>query len=152
FALGAPFLHLLHRLAVVVQAEVPGAAAERLDFQPRRLVAYRAALLQPEDVTALRQREGLVARFRVVGLRVGFPARAADEPFAGFFRPDDPQHVRRAVLLGPPRFFADFAGTEDAVLVHPFPDDFGEIFFLLVDLGPGFVEEFARVADHFRLG
>src|SRR5262249_28010285 len=119
FALGAPFLHLLHRLAVVVQAEVPGAAAEGLDFQPRGLVADRAALLQPEDVAALRQREGLVARFRIVGLRFGFPARAADEPFAGFFRPDDPQHVGRAVLLGPPRFLADLAGAEDAVLVHP---------------------------------
>src|SRR6202012_3870689 len=75
FALRPPFLHLLHRLAVVVQAEVPRTAAEGLHFQPRSLVADRAALLEPEDVAALGQREGLVARFRIVGLGVGFPAR-----------------------------------------------------------------------------
>src|SRR6202012_869254 len=93
FALGPTFLHLLHRLAVVVQAEVPRTAAEGLHFEPRGLIADRAALLEPEDVAALRQREGLIARFRIVGLRVGFPAAAADEAFARFFRPDDAQHV-----------------------------------------------------------
>src|SRR5215467_12928982 len=93
FALRPAFLHLLHRLAVVVQAEVPGAAAEGLDFEPRGLVADRAAFLEFEDVAALWQWEGLVAG---VGI-VGGPAAAADEAFARFFRADDPQHVGRAV-------------------------------------------------------
>src|ERR1051326_6316193 len=57
FAPGAALLHLLHRLAVVVEAEVPGATAEVLDFEPRRLAADRAALLELEDVAALRQRK-----------------------------------------------------------------------------------------------
>src|SRR3954447_19987874 len=58
FAFGPFPLHLLHRLAVVVEAEVPGPAAERLDLQPRRLAADRAAFLEFEDVAALGQREG----------------------------------------------------------------------------------------------
>ena len=66
FALGPAFLHLLHRLAVVVEAEVPGAAAEGHDFEPRRLAADRAAVLEPEDVAALGQREGLVAGLGIV--------------------------------------------------------------------------------------
>src|SRR5262249_45636231 len=148
FALGAAFLHLLHRLALVVEAEVPGPAAERHHFKTRRLTADRAALLQSEDVAALGQRESLIAGVRIVSA----PAGAADEPFARFFRPDDPQHVRRAVLLGAAGFFADLAGAEDAVLVHPFPDDLGEVLAALVDLRPGPVQEVAALAHHRRLG
>src|SRR3954453_10559039 len=148
FALGPAFLHLLHRLAVVVEAEVPGPAAEGLDFEARSAVADRAALLEPEDVAALGQREGLVTRVGVVE----DPAAAADEAFARFFRAVDPQHVRRAVLLGAAGFFADLAGAEDAVLVHPFPDDFGEVFAALVDFRPGLVEQFAALADDRALG
>src|SRR5262249_57137140 len=106
------------------------------------------ARLAPEDVAALGQGEGLVAGVGVVGA----PPAAADEAFARFFGADDAQHVGRAVLLGAPGFFADLAGAEDAVLVHPFPDDFGQVFAALVDLRPGFVEKVAAVADDAVLG
>src|SRR5262249_7057321 len=106
FAFGAFALHLLHRLAVVVEAEVPGPPAEWLDFEARRLAADRAAFLELEDVTALRQGEGLIAGVGVVG----DPAAAADEALAGLLGADHAQHVGRAVLLLAAGFFADLAG------------------------------------------
>ena len=45
--LGALLAHLDHRRAVVVEAELPGPAAEALDLQSRGLVADGAALLEP---------------------------------------------------------------------------------------------------------
>jgi hypothetical protein len=59
--------------------------------------------------------------------------------------------VGRTVLLLAAGFFADLAGAEDAVLVHPLPDDFGQVLAAAVDFGPGVVEQFAAVADTYFL-
>ena len=68
-ALGALLAHLDHRRAVVVEAQLPGTAAEALDRQPRALAADRAALLEPPElVAAARQRAAEVARVGDVGV------------------------------------------------------------------------------------
>ena len=99
-ALGAGGAHLLHRGALLVQAQVPGpAAAEHL--HPRGLAADRAGLLEPDQVAALREAVGLVA------VRV---ALAADEALARLLRADDPQAVGLALLVLAPGLAA-LAGT-----------------------------------------
>src|SRR6185503_16729573 len=72
--------HLDHRRAVVVQAELPGTAAEALDREPRHLAADRAALLEPpEVVSAAGERAADGARVRRLGI-VAVPALAAVHP------------------------------------------------------------------------
>src|SRR5262249_29284625 len=96
-ALGAAALHLLHRGAVVVAAELPGPPAEGHPHQPRGALAHRAALLDlVEAADALGQREGQIAGVGRVGI-VAVPALTADEALARLPRLDDPQHVGRAV-------------------------------------------------------
>ncbi len=81
-ALLALAAHLDHRRAVVVEAELPGAAAERLDLEPRRDVADRAAVLElPEVVAAPGQGAREAAGVGRVGV-VAVPALAAAEPLA----------------------------------------------------------------------
>src|SRR5215207_2188706 len=109
-ALLAPALHLRHRGALVVQAELPGPTAPGDDLETRRLPADRADLLElVEALDPLGQREGLVTGIRRVGV-VPVPALAADEALARLSRLDDPQHVGRAVRLGAASLLADDAG------------------------------------------
>ena len=57
-ALLALLAHLDHRRAVVVEAELPGPAAEALHRQPRHLAADRAALLEPPQLVAAAREAG----------------------------------------------------------------------------------------------
>ena len=93
FSLLALLAHLDHRRAVVVQAELPGTAAEALDREPRHLAADRAALLEPPEVVAAAgERAADRARVRRLGV-VAVPALAAVHPLAAL-ELDDPQPVR----------------------------------------------------------
>ena len=104
-ALGALLLHLHHRGALVVEAELPGPAAEGLDRQPRRLAADRAALLEPpEVVSAPGQRPETWQESGASGSSRFQPS----QPYIRLppFELDDPQPVRGAVLAAcgrPPR-------------------------------------------------
>src|ERR671910_804648 len=89
-ALRAAPLHLLHGGAIVVEAQIPGAAAHRHDPDPGCLPADRAVLLELEDVSALWERERLVAGVRIVGS----PALTADEALTRLAGPDHAKHVR----------------------------------------------------------
>src|SRR5262249_30965870 len=88
-ALGAATLHLGHRGALVVQAELPGASAPGDHLEARGALADRADLLDlVEALDPLRQREGLVTRVGRVGV-VAVPALAAAEALAGLARLHD---------------------------------------------------------------
>src|SRR5262249_53740568 len=141
-ALGAAALHLLHRGAVVVEAELPGPPAEGHHHQPRGAFAHRAALLDlVEAADALGQREGQIAGGGRVGI-VAVPALTADEALAGLPRLDDPQHVGRAVGLLSARLLAGDAGAEDPVEVHARPDLTRELApGVLVVVGAGVIAE-----------
>src|SRR5205823_3286386 len=128
-ALGALLAHLDHRGAVLVQAEVPRAAA-REHLEPRCYAADRAGLLEPDQVAALRDPVGLVA------LRVAF---AADEALSGFLRANDPEPVRLALLVHAAGLAALRTRAEDPVLVHALPDDLGELALVLVHQVVGLV-------------
>src|SRR5215208_6728294 len=147
-ALGA---HLDHRGAVVVQAELPRAAAEPLDRQTRHLAADRAALLEPPQVVApagQRAADGTrVGRVRVLPV----PTLAAVHALAAL-QLDDPQAVGRAVLVLAPGLLADLAGAEELVLVHPGPDLLGEVLALFLELGGRRVEHLAADPQDLVLG
>src|SRR4051794_32610829 len=143
--------HLDHRRAVVVQAELPGAPAEALDRQPRHLAADRAALLEsPKVVATARQRAADRTRIGGFGV-VAIPALATVHALAAL-ELDDPQAVRRAVLVLAAGLRAHLAGPEELVLVHPAPDLLGEVLALFLELRGGRVKHLAADPKDLVLG
>src|SRR5205085_5500144 len=137
--------------ALVVEAELPGAAAEALNRQAGTLAADRAPFLQPPEVIAAAW-ERAADRAGIGRLGV-----VADPPFAAVhalpaLELDDAQPVGPAVLALPPGLLADLAGAEALVLVHPRPNLLRQLLAAVVDLVVGLVQQLAAVADDVVLG